>query len=182
MDADWATDSLDRKSQSGHTLLLNNGAVTWVSKKQSVTAQSSCEAELIASVAATNELKWFSQVAAALQVPISRPFVLNVDNTVAITANSHETSGARLKHVEIKYFIMKQYLDSGLLRLRHVPTKDQTADILTKCLDHVLLARHHAALGLVPLNDTNCPAATQVHVTAAGSDGVPPPSTWSVRS
>ena len=66
-DADYATDSSDRKCQSGHLLILNNAAVTWMSKKQSVIAQSSCEAESVTSIAAANELRWFSQIHSGLQ-------------------------------------------------------------------------------------------------------------------
>lgn len=102
------------------------------------------------------------------------PFTLDIDNTAAITANSRVGSGQCLKHVDIKYFVMKSYIDSGLLTLKHIPTALQTADILTKRLDHVLLARHRTALGLVPLNDVpqQTPAVTQVTSQLRGSDGI----------
>jgi hypothetical protein len=38
----------------------------------------------------------------------------------------------RTKHIEIDRFFIKEKLNSGLLELGHVSTKDQTADCLTK--------------------------------------------------
>ena len=45
-DSDWGTSS-DRKSISGYCFKLNNesGLISWKSKRQSIVALSSCEAE-----------------------------------------------------------------------------------------------------------------------------------------
>lgn len=34
-DSDWAEDTLDRKSNSGFVVMVNGGAVSWCSRKQS---------------------------------------------------------------------------------------------------------------------------------------------------
>ena len=47
-DADWAGDVNDRKSTSGYLFMMNGGAVTWKSKKQSCVALSTAEAEYVA--------------------------------------------------------------------------------------------------------------------------------------
>lgn len=47
-DADWAGDVDTRHSTSGWICLLNGGPVSWSSRKQSVIATSTTEAELIA--------------------------------------------------------------------------------------------------------------------------------------
>src|SRR6266496_2738630 len=48
VDASFDTDPDDSKSQTGYIFLLNGGAVSWCSSKQSVVAGSTCEAEYIA--------------------------------------------------------------------------------------------------------------------------------------
>ena len=48
----------DSKSQSGYVVLLNGGAVSWCSSKQSIVAGSTCEAEYIAAWEAANEGVW----------------------------------------------------------------------------------------------------------------------------
>ena len=55
VDASFDTDLDDSKSQSGYVFILNGGAVSWCSSKQSVVAGSTCEAEYIAASEAANE-------------------------------------------------------------------------------------------------------------------------------
>jgi len=56
-DSDWANDSADRKSQGGHVFLASNGAISWQSRKQSLIAMSTLEAEFIACSEASREAK-----------------------------------------------------------------------------------------------------------------------------
>ena len=46
------------KSQTGYVFILNGGALSWCSSKQSVVAGSTCEAEYIAASEAANEGVW----------------------------------------------------------------------------------------------------------------------------
>ena len=43
---DWGGDLNEKKSTSGFTFLLNNGAISWISKKQSCIALSTMEVEV----------------------------------------------------------------------------------------------------------------------------------------
>ena len=55
VDASFDTDPDDSKSQTGYVFILNSGAVSWCSSKQSVVVGSTCEAEYIAASEAANE-------------------------------------------------------------------------------------------------------------------------------
>ena len=55
IDASFETDPDDSKSKTGYMFLLNGGAVSWCSSKQSVVAGSTCEEEYIAASEAANE-------------------------------------------------------------------------------------------------------------------------------
>ena len=55
VDADWAGDLDQRRSTSGYMFNLFGGAVSWMSKKQSVVALSTIEAEYMASTHASKE-------------------------------------------------------------------------------------------------------------------------------
>ena len=48
VDANFDTDLDDSKSQTGYVFLLNGGAISWCSSKQSVVAGSTCEAGYMA--------------------------------------------------------------------------------------------------------------------------------------
>jgi hypothetical protein len=61
-DSDWANDSADRKSQGGHVFLCNGGAISWHSRKQTLVALSTVEAEYIGCSEASREARWLRQL------------------------------------------------------------------------------------------------------------------------
>eukprot|EP00253_Pinus_taeda_P034798 PITA_34798 len=58
VDVDWARDLDQRRSTSGYVFSLFGGAVNWMSKKQSVVALSTTEAEYMAATHASKEVVW----------------------------------------------------------------------------------------------------------------------------
>ena len=56
------------KSQTGYVFILNGGAVSWCSSKQSVVARSTCEAGYIAPSEAANEGVWMKEFISDLGV------------------------------------------------------------------------------------------------------------------
>ena len=54
-DADWAGDSIDRRSTSGYIFCMNGGPVSWKSQKQKSVALSTVESEYMALSAASQE-------------------------------------------------------------------------------------------------------------------------------
>ena len=68
VDASFDTDSDDSKSQTGYIFILNGGAVSWCSSKQSIVAGSTCEAEYIAASEAANEGVWMKEFTSNLGV------------------------------------------------------------------------------------------------------------------
>ena len=57
-DSDWAGDREDRKSTSGYVFMLNNGPISWCSRRQQTVALSSTEAEYMALTLAAKETIW----------------------------------------------------------------------------------------------------------------------------
>ena len=59
IDVDWAGDLDQRRSTSGYVFSLFGGAVSWMSKRQSVVVLSTTEVEYIAATHASKEAVWF---------------------------------------------------------------------------------------------------------------------------
>lgn len=57
-DADWAGDPIDHRSTTRYCFLLGTSLIAWHSKKQSVVARSSTEAEYCTLVDTTSERLW----------------------------------------------------------------------------------------------------------------------------
>ncbi len=83
-DSDWAGDPDDRHSTTGNVFLMAGGAVSWLSKKQSIVALSTSEAEYVALSLATQEAVWLRKLLANLTDELSGPTKLMEDNQGAI--------------------------------------------------------------------------------------------------
>ena len=68
VDASFDTDLNDSKSQTGYVYILNGGAVSWCSCKQSVVAGATCEAEYMAASEPAKEGVWMKQFMSDLGV------------------------------------------------------------------------------------------------------------------
>ncbi|RVW74059.1 Retrovirus-related Pol polyprotein from transposon TNT 1-94 [Vitis vinifera] len=84
-DADWAGSVTDRRSTSGYCSFVWGNLVTWRSKKQSVVACSSAEAEFHAMAQGICEGIWLNRLLEELRVPLKHPMVLYYDNQAAIS-------------------------------------------------------------------------------------------------
>ncbi|CAM8951545.1 unnamed protein product [Rhodiola kirilowii] len=71
-DADWAGSISDRRSTSGYCTFLWGNLVTWRSKKQSVVARSSAEAEFRSMAQGVCEILWLKRVLEELEKQVRR--------------------------------------------------------------------------------------------------------------
>ena len=55
----------------------------------------------------------------------------------------------RSKHIDIRYHFIRDMVQRGAIRLDHIGTDEQVADILTKSLGKVKFLTLHEKLGIV---------------------------------
>src|SRR5215216_3802893 len=84
VDASFDTDPDDSKSQTGYVFILNGGAVSWCSSRQSVVAGSMCEAEYIAASEVTNEGVWMKEFIFNLGVIPSASGPMKISVTILV--------------------------------------------------------------------------------------------------
>jgi hypothetical protein len=148
-DSDLAGDVDDTKSTSGSVFLLGTSLVTWCSQKQRVVALSSCEAEYIASANAACQGIWLSRLLGGL-LGIQTPKVkLLVDNKSAIALSKNPVHHDRSKHIDTRYHFIRDCVERGEVKVDHVGTADQLADILTKALGRVRFVELRQQLGVI---------------------------------
>jgi hypothetical protein len=61
-DSDWGGDYIARRSTTGYLFYVDKCLVSWVSKRQTTVALSSCEAEYMALKEATKEYLWIKAI------------------------------------------------------------------------------------------------------------------------
>ena len=133
-DADWADDPTDRRSTTGYCFLLDDSLISWRSKKQTVVACSSTEAEYRALEATTAELIWLRWLLQDLGVDCSTATKLHCDNRSAIQIAHNDVFHERTQHIEIDCHFIRHHLLQGTLTLQSISSQDQLADIFTKPL------------------------------------------------
>jgi transposase InsO family protein len=148
-DANWGGDKNDRKSTTGYVFIINNGAVSWTSHKQSTVALSTMEAEYMSLSDAAREVFARCQLFRGLNIIIPTPVIYS-DNQGAIAISENPTNYQRAKHIDIRYHFVRQAVQNNKIRIEYIPTNEQLADVLTKSLGP---QKHHHSGQLLSLSD-----------------------------
>ena len=145
-DADWGSNQDDRRSVTGYVYILNGGAVSWQAKKQPTVALSSVEAEYMAATEATKEAIWLRSFFTEIGLKIPSPITILSDSQGSIALAKNPAVHSRSKHIDIRHHFIREQVAVGQIKMYYVPTKDMTADILTKPLSR---DRHQRLVGLL---------------------------------
>lgn len=134
VDSDWGNDLSTRKSTTGFVFKLFGCTVAWLSKKQQTVSLSSTEAEYIALCTAVVEACWLDKLLNDFKLFIVSTIVMHVDNQAAINIGNNPENNKRVKHIDIKFYFVKQKIEDNVISLRYVKSEEQIADIFTKPL------------------------------------------------
>ena len=150
VDADWAGDHRDRKSNSGYLVRFGGGLVSWGSRKQSCVALSSTEAELVALTEGCQELVWIRKLLGEFGIAINRAVPTYEDNQSCIKLVDGNKVEKRTKHIETRYFYVRDLKEKKMVDLQYCPTEKMLADILTKPLQNLRIKMLREEIGLLP--------------------------------
>ena len=154
-DASWAQDPDFRRSVSGFVFDIAGGSVSWSSKKQSVVATSSVEAEYIASANATKEAIWLRTLLNELDFPQTTATIIHADNQGCIALAGNPVSHSRAKHIDICHHFICEHIEHDEIKLQFVSTKDMLADIFTKALPRDSFVKFREHLSVLPVITTS---------------------------
>lgn len=148
VDSDWGGDVCDRKSTTGYVFKFFNCSIIWASKKQQTVAISSTESEFVALAAAVSEVCWLRKLLSDFDIKLESPTQIFEDNQSAINIAHNPENNKRIKHMDIKFFFIKEKIDSGLINITHIKSDEQIADGFTKPLSKIKLQAFVRRLGL----------------------------------
>ena len=149
-DASYASCTNTRRSTSGYIVLLAGAPISWDSKRQTVTATSTCEAEFVALASATSEVIWLKGLIGDIGLGSNDPVTIFTDSQNAQSFCLNPIVSRRTKHIDVKLHFVKDYIALGTIKLVWVGTDEQLADYLTKALPRDKLEKLRAGSGVVP--------------------------------
>ncbi|XP_074328340.1 secreted RxLR effector protein 161-like [Apium graveolens] len=150
-DSDLGGNIEDKKSTGGIVFYLDDSLISWVSQKQRCVALSSCEAEFMAGTAAACQAVWLRKLLSQIVDVKPGPVIIYLDNRSAIDLAKNQVFHGRSKHIDIQYHFIRECIEKGEIKLMHVHTSEQKADILTKALAAVKFERMCELLGMKKL-------------------------------
>jgi len=133
-DGDWCGGKQDRKSTSGYLFKFLNAPISWCAKKQPVLALSTCEFEYIAGCMAACQAVWLKNILKEMDIEVSRPITLFIDNKSAINLARNPVLHGRSKHIDAKFHFLREQVNKEALQIVHCSTELQLADMFTKPL------------------------------------------------
>lgn len=80
--------------------------------------------------------------------------VLYIDNKSAIDLAKNPVFHGRSKHIDIRYYFIREYVEWGEIVIKHVKTDEQRADVLTKALSTIKFEKIRALLGMKNLQNS----------------------------
>ena len=122
------------RSTGGYLTTMGGGAIGWSSKLQTVVALSSTEAEFMAAVEAGKEIMWMRNILGEFGFMVHGASPLGIDNQSAISVSKNPEHFGRMKHLDLRFFWLRDAVESGIMAPYHVPGVEQPADALTKSL------------------------------------------------
>ncbi|KAL6322034.1 hypothetical protein AAG906_003177 [Vitis piasezkii] len=116
-DADFAGCIYDKKSTTGYIFVMEGGAVSWKSVKQTLTTSSTMEGEYVAC---------YEACSLGVVDSISRALKLFYDNFAAVAFSKNTRSTSHSKHIDVKFYFVKEKVAESLINIEHMSTKGIT--------------------------------------------------------
>lgn len=129
--SDYAGDLDKRKSTTGYVFTVVGGAVSWLSKLQTVVALSTTEAEYMEATQACKEVIWIQRLLEELRYKQPK-IIVYCDNQSSLHIARNPAFHSKTKHIGVQYHFVREVVEEGSVDMQKIHTKDNLADVMTK--------------------------------------------------
>jgi hypothetical protein len=107
-------------------------------------------AKFVACYEAVGQAMWLKKFVPGLRMvgSIERPLKLYCDNEPAVLYAHNNKKIEAEKHINIRFYVVKEKIQDQTISLEHISTKKMIADLLTKGLPSSVFREHLAGMGL----------------------------------
>ncbi len=115
-----------------------------MSKLQSTVDLSSTEAEYMALCTGSQEAVWLRALLRDMKIisPSPDPVIIYGDNQGSLKLAKNPHNHSRTKHIDVRHHFVRELIEDKIVNVIYCPTKQNTADLLTKALPPPLFSTH----------------------------------------
>jgi hypothetical protein len=136
----------DFKSHTGAVLTLGKGAVNTMSSKQKLNTRSSTEAELVGADDTITQAMWTKQFLEEQGYTCNTTMYQDNTSAMLLEKKGTESSSKRTRHINIRYYYIKDCIDKKHLTVEYCPTDDMIGDFPSKPLQGSKFRKHRKAI------------------------------------
>ena len=174
VDASFAV-HMDMKGHTGSCMSLGKGCIYCDARKQKINTRSSTEAEQVGVYDTLPQIEWTARFLKDQGLVVDTS-MLYQDNKSAILLqkNGKLSSSKRTRHMDQRYFYIKDKVDSGEVTIEHCPTEEMIADFGSKPLQGRLFYYLRDAIMNIdpnsPYHSSNQRSVLRLNETTHGQD------------
>jgi hypothetical protein len=154
-DSDWVGNLEDRKNTTGFMFYMENATFTWSSKKQSIVALSTCQAEYIVATSCVCHAIWLRKLLEDLQQKQNEATKIFIVNKSAIALAKDPVHHECSKYIDTCFYFIREHVKEEDVKLVHFRTYEQVVDIVTKPLKTNMFCYLQKKLGVIKMNETS---------------------------
>nr|GFA20445.1 ribonuclease H-like domain, reverse transcriptase, RNA-dependent DNA polymerase [Tanacetum cinerariifolium] len=147
-DISYKVNTQEGKGTTGIIFYYGASPISWSTQKQATVALSSCESEFIAATAAATQALWLKRLLRKLTNSKEDKVTIRVDNKFAIQLMKNPVFHGRSKHIDTKYYFIRECVEREDIQVEFVSGEYQRADILTKALPKIRFLTMRQPIGL----------------------------------
>nr|GEY92992.1 ribonuclease H-like domain-containing protein [Tanacetum cinerariifolium] len=134
VDSDWAKCTATRKSIIGYAVYLGDCLVSWKSKRRTLLAKSSAEAEYKAISSVACKIIWILKILTGLKVSYNTPIDMFCDNGSVMQIAANPVFHERTKQFEIYLFFLREKIAGRIFKPIKFKFENNVSDLFTKRL------------------------------------------------
>jgi hypothetical protein len=139
-DIGFATELKGRSISAYFHEIEGAGLVSWKTKRQTLVTLSIMESELVGAIEALRETIHLQGVLEDLGYPQGAS-TLFMDNQSAITFSKNEKVNDRSKHINVRYFFIREAIESRIITVSYIESTNNKADVFTKPCSSALIEK-----------------------------------------
>ena len=125
----------DGKGHSCWTIHLGGGgSMLSRTKKQTVAADATAVCELIGAHLSHRDVLWSQNFCEEIGYPIISTTTIFIDNSSTLKIIAKKTHAGKTRYIDLRYHMLREVIETGRIRCKHLVTTNMIADIGTKAL------------------------------------------------